>query len=78
MVKNRNGPNRKYGKRIELRTEQDKSNKTETAVYRFSPNFNYENLHRMHVFVYDGDHETMSQNRNTGSGYDSIATGKYC
>ena len=37
MAKNRNGPNRKYGKRIELRTEQNESNKTETAVYRFSP-----------------------------------------
>ena len=37
MAKNRNGPNRKYGKQIELRTEQNESNKTETAVYRFSP-----------------------------------------
>ena len=34
-------------------------------------NLNYKNLHRMLVFVYDGDHETMSQNRNTGSGYDT-------
>ena len=40
MTKNRNGPNRKYGKRIELRTEQNESNKTETAVYRFSPTIN--------------------------------------
>ena len=37
MAKNRNGLNRKYGKRIELRTEQNKSNKIETAVYLFSP-----------------------------------------
>ena len=36
MAKNRNGPNRKYGKRIELRTEQKESNKIKTAVYRFS------------------------------------------
>ena len=34
-------------------------------------NLNCKNLHRMHVFVYDGDHETTSQNRNTGSGYDT-------
>ena len=42
MAKNRNGPNRKYGKRIELRTDQNESNKTETAVYRFSPKNNTE------------------------------------
>ena len=40
VAKNRNGPNRKYGKRIELRTEQNESNKIETSVYRFRPKSN--------------------------------------
>ena len=37
VAKNRNGPNRKYGKWIELRTEQNESNKIKTTVNRFSP-----------------------------------------
>ena len=34
-------------------------------------NFNRRKLHRMHMFVDDGDHETTSQTRNTESGYDT-------
>ena len=53
MAKNRNGPNRKYGKRIELRTEQNESNKIETAVYRFSPTYDHETSYTYSPWVKD-------------------------